>query len=261
MQILIVCLGEIHGVLKRIGEFQNPPQATSPSQQPGPQLQTLPKITNSLKDGHIFTAAPVSATAIGSFAKSIGQVPGADPISPHARKLLTYGADKVLTKEQQQELSPTGLFGKFKSYVIQFLQIPLGVPFRHTYKRHASAVVLGTPHGAFGPIIDAIGALTKLATCSLKEDKFGKVFQDVANIIRTFTSTADVLENFIQTMPFHWTDVEAKREQIPEVDMILTALREGLRDLVNEFGEFKDELGLSMGEMRKAKEVVAKGGV
>lgn len=143
--------------------------------------------------------------------------------------------------------------------MIQFLQTPLGAPFRHTFKRHASAVVLGTPYGGFGPIIDAINALTKLAVCSLKEDSYGQVHQDVANIMRTFTSTAEVLDNFIQTMPFHWTDVEAKREEVPEVAMILAALREGLRDLVNEFGEFKELLGLSVAEMRKAKETVAAG--
>jgi len=265
-QILIICLGEFHGLFIRIDAFQTPTQGAGSGPQQQPQLQTLPKISSGLKQGEIFTAVqpPASRTTaiksnVGTFAKSIGQSPGADPLTPQAKKFLTYSADKVLTKEQQQELSPTSLFDKLKSYILQFLQTPLGVPFRHTFKRHALAVVLGTPYGGFGPIIDAINALTKLSICSLKEDSYGQVYQDVANVIRTFTSTADVLDNFIKTTPFHWTDIEAKREDIPEVTLILTALRDGLTELINEFGEFKDDLGLSIGEMRKAKETAAAG--
>lgn len=270
-QLVIVCLGELHAVVKRIQDFQQPSAADGGTQQTQQPLQTLPKIASGLKQGIIFTTPPplgnrMSAleSNFGNFAKAHGQSPGADPLSPRAKKLLTFGTDALLSKRHQEQLSAASFKGRLKSYIIDFVHSPLGPPFRQTFARRAVAVVLGTPYGNLGTIVDAVASIAKLSVCSIKEDSFGKVQSDVPNIIRTFVSTAGAVEGFVQSLPVHWSDVEFSEDEgrgrkVPEVEELLAALRDGLRDIVNEFGEYADTLGLTSLEMRRAKETVAAG--
>jgi len=116
-----------------------------------------------------------------------------------------------------------------------------------------AAVVLGQPYGDVGIIVDAIDALTRLAVCSLKEDKYGNVQRDVKLIIRTFTTTVTQLEGFKKSLGVHWTDIEKKQES-PEADAILVALKGGLNELVTAFGDYSEDLRLSQSEMRMARE-------
>jgi nucleoporin NDC1 len=116
-----------------------------------------------------------------------------------------------------------------------------------------AAIVLGQPYGDVGIIVDAIDGLTRFAVCSLKEDKYGNVQRDVKLIIRTFTTTVTKLEKFKQDLGVHWTDVE-KKQQSPEADAILVALKGGLSQLVEAFGDYSEDLRLSQSEMRMARE-------
>ena len=112
--------------------------------------------------------------------------------------------------------------------------------------------MLGSPYGDVGIIVDAIDSLTRLAVCSLQEDKYGNVQRDVKRIIQTLTMTVTKLETFKKSIGFHWTDVQAKRDS-PEVDTILTALKEGLNQLIEAFGDYSEDLRLSQSEMRMAR--------
>jgi len=116
-----------------------------------------------------------------------------------------------------------------------------------------AAVVLGQPYGDVGIIVDAIDALTRFAVCSLTEDKYGNVQRDVKLIIRTFTTTVTKLEGFKKSLGVHWTDIEKKQES-PEADAILVALKGGLNELVTAFGDYSEDLRLSQSEMRMARE-------
>jgi len=62
-------------------------------------------------------------------------------------------------------------------------------------------------------------------------NKYGNVQRDVKLIIQTLTASVTKLEAFKSSLPFHWTDVEKKRES-PEVDTILAALKAGLTELI-----------------------------
>lgn len=61
----------------------------------------------------------------------------------------------------------------------------------------------------------------------------------------------------------HWTDVcfdeEHGGRRVQDVEVLVGALRESLTVLVNQFGEYADTMGLSREEVRRAKEVVARG--
>ncbi len=268
-QILNACLDVIQGMNTRISQFQNPPAAAAPSQPQQNNLQYLPRVSVPLKEENILTNPPPPSSKlekvganVGSLTKSYGQQPGAKPFSlassPRAKKYLESAKDKVLTPEQQQAISPAGLRDTYNSYLMQFLRSPFGQPFRQTLHRRACAVVLGTPYSQLSVIVDAIDSLTRLAIYSLTEDSYGKVQADIPVIIRTFSSTISNLEAFKQNLPVHWTDVDFQEREggrkIEEVDLVVERLRSGLRELLEAFGGYADNLGLGVKEMRAARE-------
>ncbi|TVY18304.1 Nucleoporin [Lachnellula arida] len=273
-QILAVCLKTIQGMEQRITEYQKPPPVVAdaktktlggrdPALAPDP-TSLLPRISAPLKDGlnapgDIFSASPTGKTesqraveAVGRFAKRHGQSPPKS-ISPRSKQLLIKAESAVLTREQQEAVSKQGLGGLIKGWFLILVKSSLGWPFRQEYRRRVATVVLGTPYGDVGVIEDAIDALTRLAVCSLAEDKYGNVQKDVKMIIQTFTRAVIVLEGFKTTIGIHWTDVEHKQES-PEVDTILETLKSGLNELVGAFGDYSQDLRLSQSEMRQARE-------
>jgi nucleoporin NDC1 len=208
--------------------------------------------------GDIFGKPPkpgsigVHVQAVGNFAKDHGQSPpGA--LSPRSKKLLEKAEGIILTKEQKEALASQGFVGLFKDWFGWLLQTGAGKPFRQEYRRKLAAIVLGQPYGDVGVVVDAIDALTRFAACSLKEDSYGNVQRDVKLIIRTFTNTITKLERFKKSIGVHWTDVEKKQES-PETDTILVALKSGLDTLIKDFGDYSEDLNLSQSEMRMARE-------
>ncbi len=263
-QILEVCLGVVNGISTRITEYESPPAtpATVAQTQDDPGL---PRLAPPLKDDNIYTAsaAPKSrgvaiAKTVGSIAKSHGQSPS--PSESPAFKMIDQ-ARSILPIDKNKALSNSRISTIANQYVMQFLQSPMGQPFRLEYNRRIATVVLGTPYGDLGLIVDAIDSLTRFAVCSLKEDPYGNVQRDVPSIIRTFTATVTKLEGFRQRLGTHWTDIEKKQES-PEVDTILAALKGGLHELLTAFGDYSEDLRLSQRDIREAREaatpVVAK---
>ena len=262
-QILAACLEVITGMDSRIADFRDPQAAAARAAKEEAPIPSLPKIGTPIKDGltspgDLFNSpTPPSSRgggviqAVGAFAKSHGQSPSQS--SPVARKLLKEAEDVVLTPKQKQEVAVGGFSALFKDWAARYLQSAVGRPFRQEYVRRIRTVVLGSPYGDVGIIVDAIESLTRFAVKSLQEDKYGNVQRDVKLIIRTFTTTVTTLEKFKNTLEFHWTDVEKKRES-PEVDVILATLRGGLDQLINVFGNYSEDLRLSQSEMRMARE-------
>lgn len=257
-QILAVCIEVIKGIETRIAEFQAPPVATKQGKEE--TITPLPRLSQPLKDGlkqsgDIFTAPNTKnkgvAQAVGSYAKAHGQSPPGS--SPNTKKLLARAESAVLTPEQRKEIDANGVTGLFKERALRFIQSSFGWPFRQEYRRRISAVVLGSPYGDVGIIVDAIESLTRFAVYSLSEDKYGNVQRDVKLIIQTLTASVTKLEAFKSSLPFHWTDVEKKRES-PEIDTILAALKAGLTELIEAFGNYSEDLRLSQSEMRLARE-------
>lgn len=126
---------------------------------------------------------------------------------------------------------------------------------------------MGAPYGSNVPLLAAISSLANLARKSLKEDTYGIVSKDVATIVRTFIAVESNVVRFVSTLQPHWTDVDAtsngkddeKTRQITAAEEILRELREGLKGLINEFGEFVDDLRLTAADVRAAKEAVMRG--
>jgi len=249
-QINTICLGELHAVVARIQDFKRPPAgAIAVSQQ---QPQGLPRISNTVKQENIFTPPkPVK------FSDLRGQDPKAyNVVETGTMKAIEYASARAPRNEQ---ISRDSLSGLLKRSLVLFMRSPIGVPFRQTFPRRASQTVLGSPYSRLSTILDSISSLTRLVVYSKKEDRFGTVYRDIPNIIRTFTSSHMSIETFVNTLDVHWTDVWFKDEdrRVADVQLLLKSLENGIRDIVNEFGEYADDLGLSMAEIRAAKQIVA----
>jgi nucleoporin NDC1 len=259
-QILATCLETITAIDKRIAEYNGMPEPAKKKEEPIPEL---PQIGTPLKDGisksgDLFEPIPRPKSrgagvvrAFDTISKSLGQSPPRS--SPTASKLLTKAENAVLTPKQKEEVAKGGFGALFRDKATWFLQTNFGWPFRQTYRRRITTVVLGSPFGDIGIVVDAIDSLTRLAVCSLQEDKYGNVQRDVKKIIQTLTATVTKLEKFKLSIGVHWTDVE-KKQECPEVDIILTALKSGLNQLIEAFGNYSEDLRLSQSEMRLARE-------
>ena len=268
------CVTVIQGINTRIAEFQNPPStAPTPPMQQQNQMQSLPRLSAPLRQDQI-TVNPLSPTTsreriqstIGTVAKSLGQSPSQNsnyplsPLTPRAKQYLGTARNKLLTQGQQEAMSSVGLKFQFNDYIMQFLQSPIGSPFRQTFRRRLCAVVLGTSYSELSVIVDAIDSLASLAVASLREDNFGKVQKDIPGLIRTLVNTTMSLESFVKGLAVHWTDVDFQEmdrqgRKAEEVEIILDSLKRGLREMVGAFGDYAVELGLGVGEMRIAREV------
>ncbi|GAB7348029.1 hypothetical protein MBLNU459_g6068t1 [Dothideomycetes sp. NU459] len=267
-QVSNICLAEIQSISQRVQDFQQP--ATTASDQAGAQaesIQKLPKISQPLKQDNILTAPapPASglqlvAGGVGTLAKHYGQSPSPNPLGANAQKLLEYGSSKVLTEQQQEQLSRSKLTTQANGYVVRLLRSPLGFFFRQSFSRRVNAVVFDSPYSRAKTISHAVQSICRLAVCSLREDSLGQVQKDVATIIRVLVSTIQNVQIFIQTLPPHWTDVEFDgKRQARDAEELLDVMRSGLEQLLSAFGEYADTIGLSRTEMRIAKDVARRG--
>lgn len=265
---MTLCLGEVLEISNRIAEYQHP----TPKAAPQITIETLPRISSTtIRQDNIFRNPQAPSTRremiesnVGTIAKSYGQAP--QPPKPmetiqHLRSstagYLNQAQQKLLTQGQQETLSKSGALALYNDFLMRFLRSPAGHPFRQTLKRRISTVVLGTPYSALHPIIDSITTLSTLAPASITEDPYGTVAKDVPLLIRAFVSIISSIENFVSTLQPHWTDVEFSDtdRQVEEVEMIVRALKAGLKGIVAEFDVYTTELGMAAGEMRTAKAV------
>lgn len=265
---MTLSLGKILEISNRIAEYQNP----TPKMAPQITIETLPNITSTtIRHDNIFrnTQAPttrreVIESNVGTIAKSYGQAP--QPAKPKetienlrasTTQYLDTARQRLLTQGQQETFSKNGLLAVFNEYLMWFLRSPAGYPFRRTLRRRVCTVVLGTPYSELHPIVDSITALSALAKASITEDSYGLVAKDVPLLIRAFVSIILSIEGFVRGLQPHWTDVEFTESdrKIEEIELIVGALKGGLRDIVGAFGSYATELGITAGEIRNAKAV------
>lgn len=269
-QLVIVCLGQLQGVSKRIVDFTNPISPTlqpvAPEMQPG-VISHLPHIAPPLKQADVYANAPPPRhphiAAFGSFAKVTGSHPGAQySISLRARNVVLAAVDRVLTPEQQQAFSESSIAKMFRHYWIEFVKLPyIGAPFRQTFARRVSAVVIGEPASGGASLrllSNAITSLAQLVVCASTEDPWGKAHKDVATIMRTYSATISTIEDFTAKLKPHWTDVDFSSRKAPEVEELVRIQTIGLKIMLEAY-EGYSELGLTYKERRIAREKTGMG--
>lgn len=118
-------------------------------------------------------------------------------------------------------------------------------------------MVLGSPVSELNSIIDSVNGLTALALASLTEDNYGKVAKDVPLLIQAFVSVIQSVEGFVKTLPIHWTDVEFSESERrgEEVDLVVGSMKAGLKEMMDAFGKYATELGLTEKDIKAARRV------
>ncbi|KAG6012113.1 hypothetical protein E4U43_007940 [Claviceps pusilla] len=261
-QVYGICMDLLKQVEDRVDEYENPPP--SAAAQPTQVAQPKQRVSAPLREDPIFTTTGETAGFLGGVEKALDQIaraPGTSPVSelsPLAKKTWRDTKDRVLSKEQQEALSPEHLRSELGHWTTTLMQIEvIGGLCRHDFRTRLAGVVMGRPFAEPELYVNAIQALCHLSVHSLAEDQFGNVHRDVPTIIRTFTALIRKVEGLKQVFPLHWTDPSGSRDS-PEVDQLLDALRCGLEQIVAKFEPFSHDLRLSLGDLRLAKEVMVK---
>jgi nucleoporin NDC1 len=255
-QIYGICIDIVKSVGARIDE-----RSKKPEPPPAPKKEEAKaKTTAAPKDDDIFHSQPTPRSLRVEAEKVIQNVarsPGETPykrLSPIVKRGIAKARDRVLTKEHQEAFQPSNVWATLRNQSAKALRTNgIGEIFAQTYRRGIVGAVLGAPEAEPELCVNAVTALTRLAVTSLGEDKFGNVHRDVPTLIRTFTMTIRKIEIFKKSFPLHWSDVEGKRES-PEVDIVLDALRAGLGQLVDAFEPYRNDLRLTLTDIRVAKE-------
>jgi nucleoporin NDC1 len=277
-QVSQLCLKEIEAISTRIKRSQEPAEyqkQTAETElqrkhtehliaQEKAETYALPRIADRkvLDDRDVLVRPRHRDTihTIGNVAKSLGQSPGAvNPLVPHARKAIQWTEQHTGGPEAWKK---TGFEKAHQGRMVQFMQTPLGIPFRQTFVRRVEAVIFGVPHSAKRNIIHAVTSLITLAAVSITEDDYGQVAPTVPAIIRALTKTMVDIRTFVQSLEPSWTDVEfqpAEREKVEEVKEVVGVMQEGLEKVVLAFAEYADVLGITKKELREAREAIAAG--
>lgn len=222
--------------------------------------QTMPRLTRDIQKENLFSQPPPAGSMTDKFGRVTHELAdrygnsqprqGAD-----GKRLVEKAKAAALTPEQQEMLTPQGIWAMVAPHLTELLKGPFGWPFIQTFRRRIAAVVLGKPYGDVGIIIDAADALSRFAVCSLKEDNFGNVQKDIPSIINLLTRSIVGLEQLRASFGMHWTDVSGERT-CEELDVVLRALRSALKDIVDAFGVYFDDMRVSRGDARAAQEAI-----
>ena len=257
-QLLHASLSVIDALEARISnKAVPPPEMTLATKRITPER--LPRLVAPLEQGLVLSPnpkAPSGRAAVeaqaGALARSLGSSPSGTRALHHG---LAAARDSVLTPAQQAALEPPALSHALRTFARDALQTPVGAPFRQTFAARARVKALGTPNADLDVTCLAIASIARLAAASVREDQYGTVHKDVAAILRAFARTTASLDALVRASPVHWTDtafVAADRD-VPEIDLVLTHLRCGLRFLIASFEAYATDMGLGAGELREAR--------
>lgn len=288
-QILSSATEIVQGISARITEKRCGPAGLKPSPtaaKSDPVLQTLPRLTDPVKEDNILANSPKPVSTQGklgdgfsSTLRSLGESPDWTPRArARARDVFDRASSAVLSPERKQKFltssqdlklltggAPSSKPENIHPLLAQFLRSPIGYLIRQTYARRLSGTVLGTPTSCLSSIIDAIESLTRLLIASLNEDPYGKVQADVPGVVRLFTDTAVALESFAHVeLNIHWTDVsfppsshpdgQSVARRVPDVELVIDSLKASLVSLLRAFRPYFKDIGLAGKDLRLARE-------
>lgn len=261
-QVYAVCMEAIKGVETRADNYGKPTAPPPPPPADEPKQRSLAPLRN---DNILTPEKPQSGA--GSKAREVVKIitsssnSSSSPLSelsPLAKKTWSHTKDHVLTKEQQETMSPQNVRSQIEKLALGLMSVPWArALLQQSFRSELAGIVLGTPYAEPALYINAANALCQLAVHSLGEDQFGNVHRDVPSIVRTLTSVIRKVEALKQRFPVHWTDAGSTRDS-PEVDQVLDTMRTGLGQVVTSFEPFCHDLRLTPGDLRHAKEAAAK---
>lgn len=265
-----LCLNEITAIQERIKAAQQSPSTpiTSVQEQQTPAQPVpsydLPKIADrSIQNGDVWVKPRSNFKhSVSNVARAAGQNHGVtSPLVPGARRAIEWGADHMVSRQNQARFTPDGISKEASGWLDALLRSWVGEIFRQTFANKVKAVILGSPLSHKANIIHASRAISNLCSHSLKEDDYGQVSKSVAQIIRTYTETIKAIQVFLQTTAPDWTDVyfTERARSVPEIDEVVRELKKGMEEVVLTFGEYAESVNVTKKELREARELIGRG--
>lgn len=266
-QVYGVCMDVIKSIETRVDAYGKAPVA---AQSEPKAMEAKSTVSRLLRDDPIYNTADYQsipgkimklidegAQSIGSGAHADGTSP-LSKFSPLAKKTWRQTKNQVLSKGQQDAVSPEGIKGHVERLCHQLMFLSwFDALIRQDFRLELAGVVLGTPYAEPTFYTNTVNTVCQLAVHSLGEDQFGNVHRDVPSIIRTLTLVIRKVEDLKQRIPVHWTNLNRSKESA-EVEQVLDALRKGLSQVVASFEPFCNDLRLTAGDLRLAKEASVK---
>ncbi|KAJ5150739.1 uncharacterized protein N7500_010928 [Penicillium coprophilum] len=263
-QVLACTTDVIKAINTRIEESENPAPVTKPlpqAEKSEPVLQSLPRLSEPIKDDNIFTSAPKPTSrqdkfgdAFSSAAKSIGQSEDWTPAArARVRDVFDRASGGPSTTHKPEDMNPI---------LAQILRSPIGQPFRQTYAQRLSSIVLGTPESSLSLIVDAVESLTRLLIASLAEDPSRRCALSSAAFDPYHPDPGCIcppgwfgcpLDRY-QLPPSSDPQAQAVARLVPDVEVVLATLRGGLKDLLTAFKPYLRDIGIAGKDLRLAKE-------
>jgi nucleoporin NDC1 len=251
-QMLNAALDVVQSINTRVEVATTKPNTTqAPRDSDAMEIDSLPRIAPPVTQGPIFADSPPPQTRteeIESYidwgAKRIGQSkhPFNPPVSK-GKELLIYVTPASV---QLEDISLRSML----QYGRSLLQSsPIGWFFRTNFERKVNTIILGSPQGNAAVMVDAMEATTRMLVASLSEDLYGKVIHGVPSTVRSFTSTINAIEAFVQNVK----EEPVEDSNIEEVEIILARLKASLAELLSAFQLYLTDQGLSAAEHRQAQ--------
>ncbi|KAF1964937.1 hypothetical protein BU23DRAFT_561473 [Bimuria novae-zelandiae CBS 107.79] len=267
-QVVDVCLSEVKLLIERLKKGLDPDFRAKEDTAENKQLQTVslvPQIAPPLKNAAIkgpglrpTTTREKLGDVAGDFAKSLSSPQNGVQTREYLKKGTAEVSQHLQKGVEEVEARSSGLY-------TQFMASPLGYPFRNSLHRTANVVVAGAPYSRISLLCNAITILTNLTLCSLLEDEYGRMQDEVAQIVRVFTEALKKLDEYVAQLTVPWSDFEtlakpeAERKKVAEVEEVRECLRAGLEKILRQFGEYLSGLGMERAEIMEAKKMAANG--
>ncbi|KAF2441461.1 hypothetical protein P171DRAFT_523466 [Karstenula rhodostoma CBS 690.94] len=267
-QVVDICLSEVRLLIQRLNMGLDPQYSPKGDAEKSNQIQSVslvPQIAPALKDAPIKgPGLPATTTreklgdVAGDFAKSLSSTQNGVKTREYFMKGTSELSQHLQKGVEEVEARSSGVY-------YNFMASPFGYPFRHSLRRNANVVVAGAPYSRLSILCNAIVALTNLTVSSILEDEYGRMQDEVAQIIRVFTEALKLLDQYMERLNIHWTDFEtlarpeAERKKVAEAEQVREALRAGLEKILRSFGEYLTGLKMSRLEITEAKKVASNG--
>ncbi|KAM0457632.1 hypothetical protein ACHAPV_006526 [Trichoderma viride] len=260
-QLYSICMETLKSVEDHVDAYGKPVLQAAPQ---AAEVEERHRSSAPLREDPIFTSQAKQAnlrTGLEQALERLARKPGSTPaseLSPIARKTWQSAKDRVLSKEQQEAVSPDHLKDQAWQFATRLMSIGwIGDLIRHDFRTQFTAAVLGGPYAEPTLPANAAIALCQLAVHSLAEDSYGNVHRDVPNIIRTLTAVIKKVEGLKAQFPLHWTDYNGLKK-CPEVDELVQKMKTGLEQVVVKFEPYSTDLRLTLTDLRFAKEAIGK---
>lgn len=255
MSSLIVNAGVdvINSIERRIADLDSsagPPAQNSVSDAHNNEVQHLPRLLPNAVAAKNPVLLPSNPTALHSGLDRMGGY-----ISHEARILGSSSNpwSPPLQKGKQLAIEYSSpAIHDLRSRAEAAQQSPLGRYLLTQPVRQIESVVLGTPTGNPTLVMHAVKSITNLLVASLDEDTYGKAVPSVPPTIQAMTRAIFAIEQVIRK----YTDgvvTQTDARHLQEVLVVRQHMKSCLKDLLEKFGSFLRDVGLSIRDLNEAQ--------